>query len=56
VLHVDTGEFETRPHHTHVCQNCGNTWRPSVRAMVGVQFLPGFKNEIMKKDPDAEAI
>lgn len=44
VLHIDTGEFETKPHHTHACQNCGNVWRPAIVSTVGVQFLPGFKN------------
>lgn len=43
--HIDEGAFATKPHHTHSCQSCGLTWRPSVRATVGVQFLPGFKNE-----------
>ena len=42
--HVDTGEFATRPHHTHACQHCGMTWRPAVVPTVGVQFLPGFKD------------
>jgi hypothetical protein len=41
--HYDEGEFATRPHHTHSCQNCGMTWRPAVVATVGVLFLPGFK-------------
>lgn len=44
-LHVDEGEWATRVHHTHSCQNCGLTWRPAVVATVGVRFLPGFKNE-----------
>lgn len=44
-LHVDLGEFATRPHHTHACQHCGMVWRPAVVATVGVSFLPGFKNE-----------
>lgn len=44
-LHVDEGEFATKPHHTHACQFCGEVWRPAVVATVGVQFLPGFKNE-----------
>jgi hypothetical protein len=44
-LHIDEGEFATKPHHTHSCQHCGLTWRPSVVATVGVQFLPGFKSE-----------
>lgn len=41
--HVDDGEFATKSHHTHACQNCGMTWRPAVETTVGVQFLPGFK-------------
>lgn len=44
-LHIDEGEFATKPHHTHSCQRCGLTWRPAVVATVGVRFLPGFKNE-----------
>ncbi len=44
-LHIDEGEFATKAHHTHSCQSCGMTWRPAVVATVGVQFLPGFKNE-----------
>ena len=43
--HIDEGDFATKPHHTHSCQGCGLTWRPAVVATVGVQFLPGFKNE-----------
>jgi hypothetical protein len=42
--HVDVGEFATKVHATHSCQNCGMTWRPAVVPTVGVQFLPGFKN------------
>ena len=22
-LHIDVGEFATKPHHTHACQHCG---------------------------------
>lgn len=44
-LHLDVGEWARRVHHTHTCQNCGLTWRPAIVATVGVQFLPGFKNE-----------
>lgn len=44
-LHIDEGEFATKPHHTHACQQCGNVWRPAVASTVGVRFLPGFKNE-----------
>jgi len=43
--HIDVGEFATKRHHTHACQNCGHVWRPAVEATVGVRFLPGFKNE-----------
>ena len=44
-LHIDVGEFATKVHHTHACQSCGMVWRPAVVPTVGVQFLPGFKNE-----------
>jgi len=50
-LHIDEGDFATKPHHTHACQACGEVWRPAVVATVGVRFLPGFKNE----GPDAAA-
>jgi len=43
-LHIDEGQWATRVHHTHSCQNCGATWRPAVGPTVGVRFLPGFKN------------
>lgn len=43
-LHIDEGEFATKPHHTHACQHCGEVWRPAVIHTVGVRFLPGFKN------------
>lgn len=42
--HIDEGEFMTRPHHNHSCQECGSIWRPAVVDTVGVKFLPGFKN------------
>ena len=44
--HIDEGEFAVKPHHTHACQNCGMTWRPAIVPTKGVQFLPGFKNEV----------
>ena len=44
-LHIDKGDFAAKPHHTHACQSCGMVWRPAVVATVGVQFLPGFKND-----------
>jgi uncharacterized Zn finger protein len=43
-LHLDVGEFASKRHHTHACQECGAVWRPAVVATVGVRFLPGFKN------------
>lgn len=47
--HIDRGEFATKVHHTHACQNCGHVWRPAVVATVGVKFLPGFKDAM---EPD----
>jgi hypothetical protein len=43
--HLDEGEFKTRPHKTHTCQYCGMCWQPALVPTVGVQFLPGTKNE-----------
>ncbi len=42
--HIDVGDFATKVHHTHACQSCGMVWRPAVVPTVGVQFLPGYKN------------
>lgn len=50
--HVDKGRFATKPHRDHSCQACGLTWRPALVPTVGVQFLPGYKDEI---DPAADA-
>lgn len=44
--HIDEGEFATKLHHTHACQTCGLVWRPAIVSTFGVQFLPGFKNEV----------
>lgn len=54
-LHIDEGEFATKPHHTHACQHCGEVWRPAVVHTVGVRFLPGFKNEPPTTSKDREA-
>lgn len=51
-LHIDEGEFATRRHHTHACQECGNVWRPAVVNTVGVRFLPGFKNDEIRGATD----
>lgn len=48
-LHIDEGEFATKPHHTHSCQECGLTWRPAREHTVGVRFIPGFRNADPKK-------
>ncbi len=43
--HLDEGELATTPHRTHACQSCGVLWAPAVVPTVGVQFLPGCKND-----------
>lgn len=43
--HIDVGEFSKQLHHTHACQHCGMVWRPAKVFTVGVEFLPGYKNE-----------
>jgi len=43
--HVDRGKFATHVHTSHSCQACGFTWRPAIVPTVGVQFLPGFKDD-----------
>lgn len=42
--HIDTGEYATKPHHTHACQFCGHVWRPAIENTCGVIYLSGFKN------------
>ncbi len=49
VLHIDTGKFATKKHHTHACQVCGMVWRPAIVPTVGVQFLPGFLDTASKQ-------
>lgn len=36
VRHIDSGEWATRPHRTHLCLDCGNEWRPAEFPTVGV--------------------
>ncbi len=43
--HVDVGIHAAKQHHTHACQHCGHVWRPAIVNTVGVQFLPGFKDD-----------
>lgn len=42
--HIDQGEWASKPHHTHACQHCGHTWRPTTINTVGVRYLPEFQN------------
>ncbi len=42
--HVDKGDFATKPHHTHSCQECGGSFRLQKEATVGVAFIPEFKD------------
>lgn len=50
--HIDKGRFISKPHHTHACQHCGMVWRPAKIPTIGVQFLPGFKDD--DRDSDDE--
>ena len=34
--HLDTDEWATKPHKTHLCLGCGNEWRPCNFPTVGV--------------------
>lgn len=43
--HIDIGEFATKPHATHSCQHCGLTFKPAKVPTVGVEFLPGYRND-----------
>lgn len=56
--HIDEGEFATKPHHTHACQNprCGLPWRPAIVPTVGVFTLPGFLNKPAAPSEKVEAV
>ena len=41
-MHLDEGEWETRPHKTHQCQGCGHEWRPFPFATVGVDDFGNY--------------
>jgi hypothetical protein len=43
-LHIDEGEYATKPHKTHTCQECGEHFQPALVPTVGVKFLPGCKS------------
>lgn len=53
--HIDRGLFAVRAHHTHACQFCGMVWRPAIQETVGVQFLPGYRDE-MEQRPTYEDV
>lgn len=38
-------DWSKRPHKVHACQHCGHVWQPALVDTVGVQFLPGYKND-----------
>lgn len=38
-IHVDRGEWRTKPHSTHLCEECGHTWKPYDQPTVGVASL-----------------
>lgn len=43
--HIDEGDTAKKEHRTHACQRCGFLWAPAVVPTIGVQFLPGCKNQ-----------
>lgn len=43
--HIDVGVWAVKLHKVHACQSCGVLFQPSLVPTVGVQFLPGCKNE-----------
>lgn len=38
-LHIDVGDFATKPHKTHQCEHCGAVWQPARVNTIGVRFL-----------------
>lgn len=49
---ADGTDWSKKLHHTHSCQTCGHVWRPCLLDTIGVQFLPGFKNNEVPAEPD----
>lgn len=41
-MHLDDGEWATRPHKTHLCLECGQEWRPFPYATVGVDDFGNY--------------
>ena len=48
-IHVDEGEWATRPHKTHQCQHCRHEWRPYQVHTVGVPVSGDAKLEAENK-------
>lgn len=44
--HVDRGEWETRPHRSHLCEHCGHVWRLAMVPTVGVAALAQATPEV----------
>ena len=42
--HIDRNEWATRPHKTHLCEHCGNLWRPCQQPTCGVEALSASKD------------
>ncbi len=38
--HIDRGEWATKRHRKHLCEKCGQIWKPAPVATVGVENLP----------------
>ena len=38
--HVDKGEWAWRRHRKHLCEKCGQIWKPAAIPTVGVEELP----------------
>jgi hypothetical protein len=43
LLHLDEGIWKHKPHKTHLCLNCGETWRPYPHATCGVAPMWTFE-------------
>lgn len=46
-LHVDEGEWATKPHRTHLCTECGHKWKPHAYPTVGIAFSDMDARETM---------
>lgn len=51
-LHIDEGEWATKPHKHHRCSKCGLVWQPALVPTVGVKFLDEPVREFYAKTGD----